>query len=501
MKGLMKQNAHLAGTMKTTIAACLCAGLLTGVSWSAAACTAQPLSGPPGSAATQTPELQRITAQPQSSVQPKPAKASDEPSAGITGQAGSTSEPGPQAAGKTRDVVMRTISYPAKMETLHTLPVELETQELCQPLSRDAFAAKVAQWKQQMQEQERPPNRIQFDSIQSGDEPNAKLTGMTVAKFVDGKEVWRYEDRDWADGFMARYVETDAGIYVYGNRNTVVWDSNGSGTSYYEGVALLLSHDGKLLWRKTEGKTTKPLSFETAAVDGGGITLFGYTAPTNDNEGLPQYRLTVWRYDAKGKLLWRQENPMGKAFVPQKALTLDGKYLLKLSYYGEEDNRFIAVSDNGQLMKELIYTIDGKTYAVEDMLAVGDKLYLSCMARKQPKKEFDDDVFALYDHESKHKDVCSDELIAMFREEYSAALLTCDTAGAVSKVQLVENARAGQLTQESDVLRQQLIRVDSAIYLHLSIARWELQSTAFSLWLDEEAGFVQIEETGLNIGW
>ena len=398
-----------------------------------------------------------------------------------------------------KDIVMGTFSYDKTAEMFSTISMEMSIETLCESPDKAELEAIWEQW--QAETSSVQDSRYEVEGVHDNE---GNLTATIITKFDDGQEVWCYTDDEWGyAGWLGGYIETDAGLYIYGTETRA---------ELWSGRVMLISPDGHLVWKKQCANDLGWVQFHYAIAEDSGIVIFGSKDVRDDNTITERY-VTVQKYSTTGELEWYKENPVDVYYETRAVVSIGDKYLIKLSGY-DDNEKLVAVSDTGAFIEEYTYIIDGKQYVVQDIMACGEKVYLSCMAMNSPQSEFDEAFEALMEEyleahyeasgsseqdEADIPDEYTERLTELFQTQYTAALFVCDTQGVVTNVQLVENARAGDLSAEDGMLTQQIFRIDAVENgpLHVSAFRVSIYGTAFDFRFDTDDQLIEKEEAGL----
>lgn len=231
-----------------------------------------------------------------------------------------------------------------------------------------------------------------------------------VEKYEGDTVVWRTNLPFW----MGDYCEVPGGVILFGREAPDAWIAK-------------LSENGTVLWiHHLENGFYKEVPRGVLLNGDGSYTLFS----SGDNR-----YLCVSRYTAEGKRTLYQETNLGAHTVNHIA-HYDGGYLLEVSSKEEtEFARFVQLDAEGNVCGGFSYKDEESRYVIKDMTEWGGKVYISAYAVPHLEKNGTywssrseigrilDYVFSL-----EGRDISSEELTPLLRDNYTAVLLVSDPA-------------------------------------------------------------------------
>lgn len=233
---------------------------------------------------------------------------------------------------------------------------------------------------------------------------------------LDGELVWKTE-------FSSFIVETAAkvadGYVAWGYNDT--WSSEQPTYSY---IARLDENGNKLWERKLDHGFHH--EYPASVIDNGDGTMAVIT------RGIRENNLCLSQYGLDGNELSVTKTDIGNKGIWNAARLGDG-YLVQLGSYTDKDNAHLVKLDrDGNITDNFIYESDDCDYYIKDMAEFEGKVYLSAYAvPKQTDEGGRDEIANILDFvfSSRYRDITSEVLTPVVRDNFTAVLLLCDPNG------------------------------------------------------------------------
>lgn len=252
----------------------------------------------------------------------------------------------------------------------------------------------------------------------------------TFMKYRNGEKVWEVTIPGVAINGYCGDTESDTEpVFIYGTLPLNSGDEDGIAT------LVLLDADGNILWRTVQNNST---GFEKiyAALShpDGCYTTFGrcgINSDTFDNS------LCVNKYSKDGTQIFSSIIDIRDHVIENVALT-DSGYLVHLSsYITVEFSRVLKLDSEGNLLGDFRYESKENDFFISDLCEHNGTVYISGYSTPKAPDNYRNymmlDLYALekklhgFDNRDKliHSSYAKEELLALFREQFTAVLLVC----------------------------------------------------------------------------
>jgi len=249
-------------------------------------------------------------------------------------------------------------------------------------------------------------------------------------KYRNGEKVWEISFTDFAiNGYYGDPESETEPILVYGTPPYTADVEDGIAT------LIALDTDGTVLWRVAQNNAAGYDRIDTILPHpDGSYTTFGrcYT----DNKTFIN-ALTVNKYDKNGTQEFFNIIDISGHIIRNAALT-DSGYLLHLtSYVTIEFSRILNLDSEGNLLGDFRYESEENDFFISDICEHNGTVYISGYATPKAPEDYGNylmrDLYSLRDklHSFENRDkyitnsFTKEELLAMFREQFTAVLLVC----------------------------------------------------------------------------
>jgi len=242
-------------------------------------------------------------------------------------------------------------------------------------------------------------------------------------KYRNGEKVWEISFTDFAiNGYWGDPESETEPILVYGTPPYTADVEDGIAT------LIALDADGTVLWRVAQNNAVgydridKILSHPD-----GSYTAFGrcgYTGANFDNA------ITVNKYDKNGAKIFANIIDIRDHTIENVALTESG-YLMHLSSYVISDfARVLKLDLEGNLVGDFSYESEDNDFYIADFCEYNGTVYVSGhITEKAPRRIVDygkREVFILRSELADGKTRSDEELLDLFRNNFTAVLLVCE---------------------------------------------------------------------------
>ena len=236
-----------------------------------------------------------------------------------------------------------------------------------------------------------------------------------------------YQDGEllWTAEFLDAYIEGS----VYTSNGTAVW------YRYFEPLSEQLprswmariDESGNILWQQQLEHGFNEHEDIAKILDNGDGT---WTVISRGGRGDFKY-LGLSQYDIDGKELSFHKTEVGD-FGIWNAIRFGNGYLVQLGTFYGETARLVKLDREGNLLDSFTYKGEDCDYFITDMAEFGGRAYLSAYAvPKQTgsgrRHEIEDILNYIY--YEKKREISSEELTPLVRDNYTAVLLLCDPEG------------------------------------------------------------------------
>ncbi len=249
-------------------------------------------------------------------------------------------------------------------------------------------------------------------------------------KYRDGEKVWEisFNDIQIYDYFGDPEDE---------NNPVLVYGTGSSPTDSKDEIVTIvaLNADGSVLWETVQNNAQGFDQIDTVlSHPDGSYTTFGRC--DTDLEDL-HYCLCVNKYDKNGTPLWFKTINISDHFIQNAALT-DSGYLVNLSSYVTiEFSRVLNLDSEGNLLGDFRYESEENDFFISDLCEHNGTVYISGYSTPKAPEGYRNylkrDLYALrnrlldFDNRDKYinNSFTKEELLSMFREQFTAVLLIC----------------------------------------------------------------------------
>lgn len=243
------------------------------------------------------------------------------------------------------------------------------------------------------------------------------------SKYLNGEKIWEISFTDLAiNGYWGDPESETEPILVYGTPPYTADVEDGIAT------LIALDADGTVLWRVAQNNAVgydridKILSHPD-----GSYTAFGrcgYTGANFDNA------ITVNKYDKNGAKIFANIIDIRDHTIENVALTESG-YLMHLSSYVISDfARVLKLDLEGNLVGDFSYESEDNDFYIADFCEYNGTVYVSGhITEKAPRRIVDygkREVFILRSELADGKTRSDEELLDLFRNNFTAVLLVCE---------------------------------------------------------------------------
>lgn len=235
--------------------------------------------------------------------------------------------------------------------------------------------------------------------------------------YRDGEKLWSAE---FTDFYVENYVKTKDGIAVMG------FDDVYSTSDTSHGWIALVDDAGNVTWQRRLEHGFRNERAASVLNNGDGTwAVF--------SRGDGKY-LCFSRYDADGKELGFRKTEVGNLGIRNAAKLGDG-YIVQLWNQSSGDTALLCKMDrDGVLTDNFTYEDDRSDYYITDMAEFEGRVYLSAYAVPKQKDEGGRHEIAnildyLFSETDGLRDISSEELTPLVRDNYTALLLLCDPDG------------------------------------------------------------------------
>lgn len=246
-------------------------------------------------------------------------------------------------------------------------------------------------------------------------------------KYRNGKKVWELSFQDIR-------------IYdYYGNPEddtepVIVYGTGVSPTDSKDEIVTLLAldTDGTTLWKTVQNNLPGSETIDILlANQDGSYTAFGTCA--TDNTQKDNY-LCVNKYDKDGTPISSNLIDIKDHFIENVAPTSSGYLVYISSYITAEFSRVLKLDSEGTLLDDLRYESEEHDFFITDLCEYNGTVYISGYATPKSPEKFRNyrmrNLYALIDkmHDTSFhtRDFTDEELLALFREQFTAVLLVCE---------------------------------------------------------------------------
>ncbi len=250
-----------------------------------------------------------------------------------------------------------------------------------------------------------------------------QFTESIFRKYHNGEKVWELSFQDiQIYGYYGDPVDDSKPVLVYGT-NVSPADSKD------ETVTLIaLDTDGTILWKTVQNNT--PGSDQIDAVlsnPDGSYTAFGRCATDNKQSG---NCLCVNKYSKNGTPLSANTIDISDHIIENVVLTESG-YLMHLSSYVIADfARVLKLDFEGNVVGDFSYESDECDFYIADFCELNDTVYISGYTAPKIEKKVVAynmrDVLFLRSELAGNDTRSHEEMLDMFRDNFTAVLLACE---------------------------------------------------------------------------
>ncbi|HBL83300.1 MAG: hypothetical protein A2Y17_10210 [Clostridiales bacterium GWF2_38_85] len=395
-----------------------------------------------------------------------------------------------------KDIDMGVFSYEKTIEILNKISVEMYSVEL---ESQDTESLEKL-WSL----------RNFYMEYKNGNAENGMKFKFTVSDETIGSSYKtnfeKYEGNKLVWSTTLEHALTDEN-YIVSDTGIVITGTAAENDSDWSGIIILLDTSGSLKWEK-EFKANS--SYHKAIISNDNIYVFGnsYEGEGSDRK----WNLCINKYDIDGNLISATETVRENSFRVKAAGFINDLYLVKIT--SSDNDQLITVSPQGEIQQEIKYSLDGKAYTVKDILNYNGKVYLSTVLLNEATEDFYKEFTELkkkYDEECQRsgKDEIDmpqeyyDRLLDLFTNQYSSALLVCDSEMVITKVFSVEGTVCGELAVSDDGGLLWIIhRIDAVKpqYL-LSSCMANIYLTEFTFRMDPSGYLIDKSEDENHVQW
>lgn len=247
-------------------------------------------------------------------------------------------------------------------------------------------------------------------------------------KYHNGEKVWEVSFTDInINGFYGDPVSETEPVLVYGIQQN---------SDYKDKIAMLilLDADGNVLWKTLQNNSTGfDTIYKALCNPDGSYTTFGRCS-VGDEVG---DHICVNKYSKDGKPVFANVLDIKDRTIEHVALT-DSGYLISLSSYIVVDFSHVLKLDfDGNLVGDFRYESEGCDFYIADFCEHNGTVYISGYATPKAPNDYRNylmrDLYSLriklssFEHRDKyiHNSFTKEELLAMFREHFTAVLLVC----------------------------------------------------------------------------
>lgn len=247
-------------------------------------------------------------------------------------------------------------------------------------------------------------------------------------KYHNGEKVWEVSFTDInINGFYGDPVSETEPVLVYGIQQN---------SDYEDKIAMLilLDADGNVLWKTLQNNSTGfDTIYEALCNPDGSYTTFGRCS-VGDEVG---DHICVNKYSKDGKPVFANVLDIKDRTIEHVALT-DSGYLISLSSYVVIDFSHVLKLDfDGNLVGDFRYESEECDFYISDFCEHNGTVYISGYATPKAPNDYRNylmrDLYSLriklssFENRDKyiHNSFTKEELLAMFREHFTAVLLVC----------------------------------------------------------------------------
>ncbi len=250
-------------------------------------------------------------------------------------------------------------------------------------------------------------------------------------KYRNGEKVWEISFTDFAiNGYYGDPESETEPVLVYG---TPPYTADAA-----EGIATLiaLNADGTILWRVAQNNAVGYDRIDTILPHpDGSYTAFGRCGYTGDNF---DNALTVNKYTEDGTQIFANTINIRDHIIRNTTLTGSGYLVHLTSYVTVEFSRILHLDSEGNLLGDFRYESEENDFFVSDICEYNGTVYISGYATPKAPEKFRNylmrDLYSLIvdklhslENRDKyiHNSFTKEELLSMFREQFTAVLLVC----------------------------------------------------------------------------
>ena len=246
-------------------------------------------------------------------------------------------------------------------------------------------------------------------------------------KYRNGEKVWEVFFTDFSiNGYYGDPESEAEPVLVYG---TDPYTANAD-----DGIATLiaLDTDGTVLWRVAQNNVTGYDRIDTILPHpDGSYTTFGRCFKDNS------FSLTVNKYDKNGIQIFANVIDIKDHIIRNATLTGSGYLVHLTSYVTIEFSRILHLDSEGNLLGDFRYESEENDFFISDLCEHNGTVYISGYVTPKAQEGYDNylmrNIYTLMDkvHDAWYwGDGCThDELLTLFREQFTAVLLVCGQSG------------------------------------------------------------------------
>ena len=241
-------------------------------------------------------------------------------------------------------------------------------------------------------------------------------------KYRNGEKVWEISFTDLAiNGYYSDPESEEAPVLVYGTAPYTVKVDDGTAT------LIALDANGNILWKAVQNNgTAYDKIYAVLRNPDGSYTTFGRCGMDHETGDF----LCVNKYSKDGAQIFANILDIRNHTIENVALTESG-YLMHLSSYVISDfARVLKLDLEGNLVGDFSYESEDNDFYIADFCEYNGTVYISGhITEKAPRRIVDygkREVFILRSELADGKTRSDEELLDLFRNNFTAVLLVCE---------------------------------------------------------------------------
>lgn len=242
------------------------------------------------------------------------------------------------------------------------------------------------------------------------------------SKYLNGEKIWEISFTDLAiNGYWGDPESEEAPVLVYGTAPYTVKVDDGTAT------LIALDANGNILWKAVQNNgTAYDKIYAVLRNPDGSYTTFGRCGMDHETGDF----LCVNKYSKDGAQIFANILDIRNHTIENVALTESG-YLMHLSSYVISDfARVLKLDLEGNLVGDFSYESEENDFYIADFCEYNGTVYVSGhITEKAPRRIVDygkREVFILRSELADGKPRSDEELLDLFRNNFTAVLLVCE---------------------------------------------------------------------------